>query len=373
MEFFDDKEEVLDIQLTQFGKHLLSLGKWKPVYYAFFDDNILYDGRYTDLTEEQNDIESRIQENTPQMHTQHAFSGRETDFLRILEAKDDKNLREEDLVKIQSTPERDYSLVSPLGSSELGIESAPRWSIKSLSGQIQGSSEFLTGSFQSLKIPQIDMQISYRALPRSTRDFPEGVESFGQIEAEELNLGVFPDGTFLDIIGESLLLDISELNTEFDIENFEIEVFRVENSALPGTNNPNISTLNQLFFEKREEQVQNNILISDRPDDKLIPTDPTYVGYYFDVFLDDEIDENTICAAINNLKSNGIYVDTDFECPEAPLVSTAINPYLDQTNTTLVVCNDDDIDSPPRASIVQSGVFSTVPTKEADNGEGEND
>ena len=91
------------------------------------------------------------------------------------------------------------------------------------------------------------------------------------------------------------------------------------------------------------------------------------------MFLDDEIDENTICAAISNLKSNGIYVDSDFECPEAPLVATAINPYLDQTDATLVVCNDDDIDSPPRASIVQSGVFSTVPARESDNSEGEND
>jgi hypothetical protein len=373
MEFFDDKEEVLDIQLTQFGKHLLSLGKWRPVYYAFFDDNILYDGKYADLTEEQNDIEGRIQDTTPQMHTQHVFSGRETDFLRILEAKDDKDLDEREKVRVQSTPEKDYSLVSPLGNSEMGVENVPRWSVKSLSGEMKNSEEFLTGSFQNLKIPQINMQISYRALPRSTRDFPEGIESFGQIEAEELNLGVFSDGTFLDIISESLLLDISELNTEFDVENFEIEVFKVERSKLPGTNNPNIDTLNQLFFEKRKEQIQNNILISDRPDNEIIPTDPTYVEYYFDVFLDDEIGENTICAAINNLKSQGIYVDTEFDCPEAPLAAAAVNPYLDQTETTLVVCNDSDSDKPPRASVVKSGVFSTVPVKNSDVNEGEND
>jgi len=373
MEFFDDKEEVLDIQLTQFGKHLLSLGKWKPTYYAFFDDNILYDGKYAELVEEQNDIEGRIQDITPQMHTQHVFSGRETDFLRILEAKEEKDLSEEEKVRIQSTPERDYSLVSPLGNSELGVDKTPRWSIKSLSGEIQSSSEFLTGSFQSLRIPQINMQISYRALARSTRAFPAGVESFGQIEAEELNLGVFSDGTFLDIISDSLLLDISELNTEFDVENFEIEVFKVENSELPGTSNPNISTLNQLFFEKRKEQIQNNILISDRPSNEIIPTDPTYVEYYFDVFLDDEIDENTICAAVSKLKSNGIYIDTEFDCPESPLQATAVNPYLDQTETTLVVCNDDDINTPPRASVVKSGVFSTVPVKDLDVNEDEND
>ena len=40
MEFFDSKEEVIDLQLTQFGRHLLSKGKFKPVYYSFFDDDV---------------------------------------------------------------------------------------------------------------------------------------------------------------------------------------------------------------------------------------------------------------------------------------------------------------------------------------------
>ena len=46
MTFFNKKEEVIDIQLTQYGKYLLSIGKLEPVYYAFFDDNILYDSNY---------------------------------------------------------------------------------------------------------------------------------------------------------------------------------------------------------------------------------------------------------------------------------------------------------------------------------------
>ena len=41
MEFFNKKEEVIDLQLTQYGKYLLSLGKFKPVYYAFYDDGIV--------------------------------------------------------------------------------------------------------------------------------------------------------------------------------------------------------------------------------------------------------------------------------------------------------------------------------------------
>ena len=34
MEFFNKKEEVIDLQLTEYGKYLLSLGKFKPIFYA---------------------------------------------------------------------------------------------------------------------------------------------------------------------------------------------------------------------------------------------------------------------------------------------------------------------------------------------------
>ena len=43
MEFFDKKQDVMDIQLTSYGKHLLSKGLFKPTYYAFSDDGVMYD------------------------------------------------------------------------------------------------------------------------------------------------------------------------------------------------------------------------------------------------------------------------------------------------------------------------------------------
>ena len=54
VEFSDKKEEVLDIQLTSYGKSLLAKGKFKPEFYCFFDDDILYDTRYTSDEEAQN-------------------------------------------------------------------------------------------------------------------------------------------------------------------------------------------------------------------------------------------------------------------------------------------------------------------------------
>jgi hypothetical protein len=55
MSFFDSKQETINIELTSYGKLLLSKGKFKPVYYAFFDDDVVYDSSYINLSESQND------------------------------------------------------------------------------------------------------------------------------------------------------------------------------------------------------------------------------------------------------------------------------------------------------------------------------
>jgi hypothetical protein len=82
MRFFNSKEEVLDVQLTQYGRHLLSQGQWKPTYYAFFDDGVIYDyARAGVTTEAKNDIEARIQDETPYFRTQTNFTGRDELYL----------------------------------------------------------------------------------------------------------------------------------------------------------------------------------------------------------------------------------------------------------------------------------------------------
>ena len=44
--FIDKKEQVYDLKLTSYGNYLFSVGKFKPVYYTFLDDNVIYDKRY---------------------------------------------------------------------------------------------------------------------------------------------------------------------------------------------------------------------------------------------------------------------------------------------------------------------------------------
>ena len=86
--FLNKKEQVFDIKLTSYGNHLLSIGKFKPMYYEFFDDNILYDGRYAmytgsnapeksdsgiTLRENQNLVHKRIKEETQYLETLYNF------------------------------------------------------------------------------------------------------------------------------------------------------------------------------------------------------------------------------------------------------------------------------------------------------------
>ena len=55
--FLDKKEQVIDFKLTNYGHHLLSVGAFKPKFYTFLDDNVVYDSKhFRRSAEEQNDI-----------------------------------------------------------------------------------------------------------------------------------------------------------------------------------------------------------------------------------------------------------------------------------------------------------------------------
>jgi len=62
--FLDKKEQVIDFQLTPYGKHRLSVGQLKPTFYAFFDTGVTYDSQYAGFSEVQTKIHERIKTET---------------------------------------------------------------------------------------------------------------------------------------------------------------------------------------------------------------------------------------------------------------------------------------------------------------------
>ena len=312
MTFFDKKEEVIQIELTQYGKYLLSLGKWKPVYYAFYDDDILYDGACAGITETQNDIETRIQEGTPQLKTQYAFVGRESDFLNTYFKqyfKSDELTR----IKMESPIQREFALQESLGTADNLTQIAPRWQLAFLEGELTGSTStnFLSGKYQMLRIPQLECNITYNTEIRTIENTPGGINSFDN--PDTIPSDIFSDGSYVSVQTDPFILLVKEENTVFEKENFDIEVYKSCSSGYE-----------PLLFRKKPQQIVDNLLTFPEPIN--ITLDPTFVEYYFNIYVDSEINKGDLCRAITQLKAQDIYVDVAIECPEEGSILT-INPY----------------------------------------------
>jgi|TARA_R110000824_G_scaffold99030_2_gene235956 hypothetical protein len=285
MKFFDPKEEVLDIQLTQYGKRLLSKGKLKPMYYAFFDDDILYDGKAAGVIEDQNSIQERIKEDTPRMHTQHVYEGIQTNINQNTDQLDAT-------YQYQSLKESEKILGLPLGESSLSGNLAPAWDVKFYHNELLTADSYITSSGGTLRIPQINARIepetfiSYDAVELEDRQkeyvgdsFPNNMDpdNFGDDpvseESDEL-INYFDDDSIIMIRKDGLFLDVKENNTDYLRDNFDIEVYIMD--VVSGEE----KSTKKLYFQERDADT---------------PVNPDNVEYWLDISVDGEIMENVYC------------------------------------------------------------------------------
>ena len=258
MGLFDKKEDVLDVQLTQHGKYLVSVGKFKPAYYAFFDDDIIYDSSYGGFTtEEQNAIQDRI-EQTPRTKAQYVFTPRERSVRQLVEQIEANNQKHPKV----SPPieENENSLVSILGNSSIGKSTAPAWNINFLRGEFNNAEtpKSEDPNEKPSNIPQIDMvDVEYKTQIKFFSDY------------EDIDLAsskIYSDGSFVSVKDDYLLVDVKEANVDVENDNFDIEIFRESSSG----------TLSKLYFIKKPTFIKNDILL-DEPEDvgQQIVLDPT--------------------------------------------------------------------------------------------------
>lgn len=301
MTFFDRKEEVIQIELTQYGKYLLSKGKFKPVYYEFFDDDIVYDSQYAGFEETQEQIQARIKE-TSRVKPQYSFSGVETQMKRNVELV--RSQKEKDVFadRFLQTPEKHYSLSAPLGTSDIASDKNPAWNINFLKGEISQTVRYTTGSHPTLVIPQITVKpITYETFPAKTNqqgqiEFQDPGEAGG---LSDLNLASkrFEDGSFIQIKDDYILIDVKEENTPLRNDNFDIEVYLIDrDSRRDGTSNENLIPL---FFQKKKPEVVDGILL-DNPEEQIpVLLGPSFVNHFFNVLVDREINPDTLCQVLS--------------------------------------------------------------------------
>lgn len=304
MEFFDKKEDVIDLQLTQYGRYLISKGKFNPVYYSFFDDNVLYNSANGGYSERQNRSEERINE-AQTLQPQISFSSLDKNFSMNYELI----LSGEELgsVALQPTAERNYALPQPIGTSDVSSEYSPSWSVLYLLGNLSGSSDHLNlneknGDSNTLLVPQLETIIDVEVSSVSAGD-----QAFDEFE----------DGVALSdvvILSDdeemSVLLKVIENNGLFQKKNFDIELFEIQEEI---QGDVTIDILRPLMFAEAPNPESEVDFI-----DQAVPQEnKNFVEYYFDLLVDDEINDEIICTYDPAQEKLGHFADKQtLECQE---------------------------------------------------------
>ena len=288
MEFFNKKEEVIDFQLNEYGKYLLSLGRMRPVYYSFYDEEILYDNQAGGASgsEVQKDIDRRIRFETPSFKPPSSTRGAETRVGEwIVEVEAGLNPGGVPVLNNSAEfvnafdlpppyPDINNFTSTPLGTSELLSEYAPAWHIEFASNFLTSSAAYVTTDINGVsssngivrEIPQLNVTLDYSTYYQ-TDPIDENI-----IELVNTN-GLVP--LYLAVNDNYLTIEIDEVNTGYEKENFEIEVYEDQSATGQG--------LVQLTFLKAGEG---------------LPGPPgsneAIVENYMNIFMDDEIPENII-------------------------------------------------------------------------------
>ena len=260
MAFFNKKQEVMDIQLTQFGKELLSRGFFKPVYYQFFDDDILYDSTCAGVTESQNASEDRILKNTPRLKTQHltfpVSSRYEAETTRIL---DGESLAFTPLRKTVPPNIQERMLLYPLYAKKPQDERAPSFNVDSLGQQFKKIT-FLntTGSGIQQNIPIIEIDSLYTLKEdRTNLKDPQIIdqEFFINLFEKELQLA---DYSKLRLECEKVIIDAQENQTIKEEDSFIINVYEVDITTGEDVliKIDDIEEINKYFHIKTNEHVE---------------------------------------------------------------------------------------------------------------------
>ena len=294
MEFFDKKEDVMEVALTPYGRYKLSRGQLNPTFYAFYDDDVIYDNQHANagsdslpFVELQNDIEGRIQEDTPKLRVIRSRTSVEDeineatnyDFYTRAYGGD---VGAEVLERVQPLKDQLYGLKYPLASADPYSSNYPAWDIEFLQARMTGSA----GDTESFK--------TYMQLTGTFSPPTDGTKAANATETREIQLEAIPQlsvrgqyqtyvtfdanlsetEVFIDSYDENsiiieedfILLKVEENNTEFLLKNFDVQLFSVEteyddNSKLAGnTTLPGREVLIPLAFDS---SLEGGLLVED--------------------------------------------------------------------------------------------------------------
>ena len=228
MTFFNKKEDVIKIELTPYGRKKLGEGKFKPVYYTFLDDDILYDSEKAGFSEFSVLAKDRILNETIYLTPQTNYKGVESSI--NTKASLSQNLNDDKVI-----PERSEKLQYQLGTNNYNTNNSAEISSTFLLGEITGSVEtqYSGSNVAPIDIPQINCNLEY-TLSIANRINPK-TDKFGKISDDFITTSFKSDGSYIHIDKGEILVFFKEEGGFSEKHNFSIEVFEYteENDLIP--------------------------------------------------------------------------------------------------------------------------------------------
>lgn len=274
MTFFNKKEEVVQLELTRLGRLKLSQGNFKPAYYEFLDDDVLYDRKNftADVYEAQNEIKERIKEKLT---------------LRSPTAKQSVPLND-DPYKLENKQ------IESMGSFIPYSNYRPAWNLTAQDGSIFTASsdvDFtpieasagLTVGPSYEKIPQLSLVCEYSynlgvVLTRNDAIFQEKIGSNPYLTEDDLLKSKLDDTYILfkkDFNDFTIMVE--EENVLNGKEDFVLEVFKYEYTQDDNGNEK--VDVDQLFFDNENIDQNSVYWYFDITTDNLV--EPAREGFTF--------------------------------------------------------------------------------------------
>ena len=300
MTFFNKKEDVLEIKLTPYGRKLLSHGKLKPEFYAFYDDDILYDSGKAGFSESNTQTKTRILSETPSLRAQSSNFGVETTLAT-------------DFINHPGRVVLDNYMPKPIGTNSQIEKKNSGWNIialdkeysnisltSSLNNATIGPTNLIPQGQPTLQIPQIDLSLEFTMSVGNVNYF------FGEYSDLANEFDLREDGDkFIKLEKEQGVLYFLEKNGFVNRDSFEVEVFIEEEDG---------KSYKKLEFAKQEMSIENGLLKMSSETNTII--DNNNVEFYLDLLLDKEVPDEDICKGIDRLRESNIYIGDELKCPD---------------------------------------------------------
>lgn len=230
MSFLDQKEQVIHLVLTKYGKQQIAKGLFNPASYNFVDDDILYDSMKANFDETQNDSEDRIVSETPK-----------NSFLTNVSKLSVSNPKKNPFGKKTEIEEDLFESFLGLTNSSIGEQTAPKYTFFCLQNQLSSSESVKQISGINHFVPQLNFEMNTFLIAEKLSEelaalaTAVGSDDLEQISAPELGidentklLATFEDGTGLKLKRGKTIGLVVEENAVQQKDGFEIEFYAVK-------------------------------------------------------------------------------------------------------------------------------------------------